>query len=155
MQHHHAAPAEGTETRDLINQYLKDMFFRILDIQANYVSIATQNKLSRTEMHSIEIIKELDDPIVTEVAEKLRVSKATASVSIERLVKKGFVKKHKFEHDKRKFYLELTETGDGCYDQHKAFHDQMVQALLTDFKIDEYPELLRGLKNLAQFFDQF
>lgn len=146
---------QETATRALINHFLKDIFFRVLDIQAKNVSIATEKRLSRTEMHAIEIIKDYDTPILTTVAERLRVSKATASVSIDRLVKKGFVSKKLFSEDKRKFSLALTDIGELCYQQHKAFHEKMVESVLTDFKLDEYPELMRGLENLATFFNSF
>ena len=102
----------------IINVFLKDIFYRVLDIQAKQVSMATEKKLSRTEMHAIEIVKDESAPILTDVAEKLRVTKATASVCIDRLVKKGFVSKQKLKNDARKFSLALTESGDACYDQH-------------------------------------
>ena len=143
------------ETRDLLNDYLKNIFYRILDIQAKQVSLAADNRLSRTEMHSIEIIKDAGEPILTDVAEVLRVSKATASVCIDRLVKKGFVTKNTCSDDKRKFTLSLTETGEATYEQHHLFHDKMVEAMIEDFKVEEYPELLRGLKNLAKFFNEY
>lgn len=146
---------EDIKTRNLLNDYLKSIFFRILDIQAKQVSLATHNRLSRTEMHSIEIIKDATDPILTDVAESLRVSKATASVCIDRLVKKGFVNKNIFTGDKRKFTLSLTTTGDTTYEQHRIFHDKMVDAMINDLGIEAYPELLRGLKNLADFFNEY
>ena len=146
---------QDSATRLLINQFLKDIFYRVLDIQAKQVSIATEKRLSRTEMHAIEIIRDTNTPILTTVAERLRVSKATASVSIDRLVKKGFVTKKLFSEDKRKYSLALTDIGELCYQQHNAFHEQMVEAVLTDFKLDDYPELLRGLGNLAAFFNRY
>jgi len=146
---------EKNQTKELINNYLKEIFYRVLDIQAKQVSIATEKRLSRTEMHSIEIIKDSGNPILTYVADKLRVSKATASVCIDRLVKKGFVLKKLFAGDRRKYSLELTDTGELCYSQHKEFHDKMVDALLYDFKLDEYPELLRGFRNMADFFNKY
>ena len=141
--------------RALINEFLKDIFYRVLDIQAKQVSIATEKRLSRTEMHAIEIIKDTPAPILTSVADQLRVSKATASVCIDRLVKKRFVTKNNFETDKRKYTLALTEIGEQCYQQHFAFHERMVDALLTGFKLSEYPELMRGLENLAHFFHSY
>jgi len=144
-----------TNTKTLVNYYLKEIFYRVLSIQEKHVSIATEKRLSRTEIHSIEIIKDAVNPILTHVAEELRVSKATASVCVERLVKKGFVSKKKLADDKRKHSLELTQTGELCYNQHQAFHEKMVDAILVDFKLDEYPELLRGFKNLAEFFRKY
>jgi len=142
-------------TKELINQYLKDIFYQVLSIQENHVSIAAKKRLSRTEMHSIEVIKDNASPILTHVAEALKISKATASVCIERLVRKGFVLKKKLISDRRKHSLELTDIGELCYTQHKEFHDKMVDSLLTDFKLDEYPELLRGLKNMSDFFKKY
>ncbi len=138
-----------------MNHFLKKLFFKVLAIQEENVSIATKNRLSRTEIHTIEIIQDSENPILTNVASELKISKATASVAVERLVKKGFVKKSKDTIDKRKSILVLTETGKICYDQHGKYHEQMVDALLNDFKIDEYPELLRGLSSLSEFLDTY
>ncbi len=146
---------ETDKIRELLNGYLKDIFYRILDIQAKQVSLASDKRLSRTELHSIEIIKDVPDPILTDVADKMHISKATASVCIDRLVKKGFVSKNVSSEDKRKSTLGLTQIGEDTYSQHKRFHDDMVEAVLTDFDISEYPELLRGLKNLADFFNSY
>jgi len=146
---------ETENIRELLNGYLKDIFYRVLDIQAKQVSLATKKRLSRTELHSIEIIEDVPEPILTDVADTLRVSKATASVCIDRLVQKGFVSKHVSSQDKRKFTLGLTPIGKETYNQHKEFHDNMVEALLKDFDIEEYPELLRGLKNLSDFFNSY
>ena len=146
---------ETEKIRDLLNGYLKDIFYRVLDIQAKQVSLASDKRLSRTELHSIEIIKDVSDPILTDVADKMHISKATASVCIDRLVKKGFVSKNVSSDDKRKFTLGLTQVGEATYNQHKCFHDDMVEAVLTDFDITEYPELLKGLKNLADFFNSY
>ncbi|MEX1307300.1 MAG: MarR family transcriptional regulator [Eubacteriales bacterium] len=146
---------ETDKIRDMLNEYLKDIFYRILDIQAKQVSKASGKRLSRTEMHSIEIIQDVEDAILTDVADKMRISKATASVSIDRLVKKGFVSKNISTKDKRKYTLNLTPVGEETYLQHKQFHDNMVNALLKDFEIADYPELLKGLKNLAGFFNSY
>jgi DNA-binding MarR family transcriptional regulator len=146
---------EKQETRKMMNHFLKKLFFKVLEIQEKNVSIATKNRLSRTEIHALEVIEETDNPILTTVANELNISKATASVSIERLVKKGFLKKHKDPIDKRKSYLALTESGKICYDQHAYYHEKMVDALVHDFKIEEYPELLKGLKNLSSFLDNY
>ncbi len=146
---------ETEQIRDVLNGYLKDIFFRVLDIQAKQVSIASKKRLSRTELHSIEIIKDVPDPILTDVADKLHISKATASVCIDRLVKKGFVSKNISKDDKRKSTLALTQIGEDTYHQHKEFHEKMVDSLLKDFDISEYPELLKGLKNLADFFNSY
>ena len=146
---------ETEKIRELLNEYLKNIFFRVLDIQAKQVSLASNKRLSRTELHSIEVIKDVPQPILTDVADKLQISKATASVCIDRLVKKGFVDKHISTEDKRKYSLGLTAVGEETYQQHKKFHDDMVDALVKNFEIEKYPDLLEGLKNLSDFFNSY
>jgi len=146
---------EKDNTRRLMNHFLKKLFFKILSIQEKNVSIASKNRLSRTEIHTIEVINDCDNPILTNVASQLDISKATASVAIERLVRKGFVEKTKDAIDKRKSILVLTETGKLCYDQHANYHEKMVDALIKNFDIESYPELLSGLESLSDFLDNY
>ena len=146
---------EKDSTRRLMNHFLKKLFFKVLSIQEKNVSIASKNRLSRTEIHTIEVVNDSDNPILTNVASELSISKATASVAVERLVKKGFIEKTKDVIDKRKSILVLTETGKQCYDQHGAYHEKMVDAMIHDFDIESYPELLRGLESLSDFLDNY
>jgi DNA-binding MarR family transcriptional regulator len=84
----------------------------------------------------------------------LGVTKATVSVSVNRLVKKGFLKKTKIEDDRRKSALQLTEKGEECCKKHKQFHDTMIDSMLKDFDIASQPELLKALQALLEFFER-
>jgi DNA-binding MarR family transcriptional regulator len=140
------------ETKTLLNKILKEMFFKILRIQERIVSKSAKGKLSRTEMHMLEAIEESENATLTNVANQLGITKATASVSAARLESKEYLEKVKSDIDKRVNYLMLTEKGRECCFNHKQFHDQMVQSLLKDFKISEYPEVLKSLRGLSEFF---
>jgi DNA-binding MarR family transcriptional regulator len=129
------------------------MFFKVLRLQERYVSSSSNDTLSRTEMHVLETIQEMPEATLTDIADQLGVSKATASVSIARLVEKNYLKKVKSPKDKRKSILELTEGGVFCCDKHQKFHDIMVKSLLREFNIAQYPEVLKSLQSLLAFFD--
>ena len=90
------------ETRALLNQVLKKMFYRVLRLQEKSVSRAASANLSRTEMHALEVIQDCPGATLTQIAEMLDVTKATVSVSVNRLVQKGFLKKTKMEDDRQK-----------------------------------------------------
>lgn len=142
------------EIKELLNYILKDLFYKVLRLQAKSVSKSTNNSINRTEMHVLENVQDTPNATVTDIAETLGISKATASVSITRLQEKRFLKKIKSEQDKRKSILVLTENGELCCKKHKQFHDTMVRSVLKEFKIEEYPQVIKSLQALADFFNK-
>ena len=143
------------EINQMSNEILKDLFYHIMTIQEKFVEKSSNIKLSRTEIHIIEIIGDIPGSILTDIANKLYVTKATASVSINRLVEKGLVERRPLESDKRKQGLVLTQDGKDCYNAHGAFHKQLIEALTKDFKLNEKQELVKGLKQMLEFFKEF
>jgi DNA-binding MarR family transcriptional regulator len=140
------------EIKSLLNKVLKELFFKILRIQEKIVSKSANGRLSRTEMHMLEEIEETENATLTNIAGKLGITKATASVSAARLESKEYIEKVKSDNDKRISYLTLTEKGRKCCSNHRQFHDRMVQSLLKDFNISEYPDVLKSLSGLSDFF---
>ncbi len=145
---------EQAHVEKILNQVLKDLFYKILRIQERDVAVASNSQLSRTEMHILEIVEDVPNVTLTQIAEKLGITKATASVTIARLEKKRYLEKVRLDEDKRKSLLKLTERGMVCYDKHRQFHDSMVQSLLYEFKIEEYPTVIKSLEALLQFFNK-
>lgn len=148
-----AAGISEQEIRVMLNQMLKDMFYRVLRLQEKSVSKSANDNLSRTEMHALENIQDSPGATLTQIAEMLGVTKATVSVSVSRLVKKGYLVKEKVDQDKRKSELKLTEKGEECCKKHKQFHDMLIESILREFDIASYPELIVSMKALLSFFN--
>ena len=142
------------EIRMLLNQLLKDMFYRILKLQEKSVSQSANDNLSRTEMHALENIQDSPGATLTQIADMLGVTKATVSVSVSRLVKKGYLVKTKVDQDKRKSVLQLTPKGEDCCKKHKQFHDMLIESILKEFDIAAYPDLLVSMEALLSFFNR-
>lgn len=140
------------EIKVLLNRILKELFYKILRLQEKVVSRNTNGAISRTEMHMLEAIEDSPMATLTNVAEELGITKATASVSAARLKKKNYIEKVKSDKDKRLNILQLTEKGQICSGKHRQFHEAMVESLLNDFKVAQYPEILVSLRNLSDFF---
>ncbi len=141
------------EIEVLLNQALKDMFYSVLRLQEQSVSKLANGNLSRTEMHTLEVVQDCPDTTLTQIAEVLNITKATASVSISRLVEKGFLLKARKSDDKRKQILQLTEDGAEACKKHKQFHDMLVYSIMREFNVAEYPEVLKSLQALVDFFN--
>lgn len=146
---------DNQEINQMTNEILKDLFYQIMTIQEKFVNKSSNIKLSRTEIHIIEIIGDIPNSILTDIANKLYITKATASVSINRLIKKGLVMRMPLDNDKRKHGLILTDQGSECYDSHAVFHKQLVDSLTNDFNLNEKQELLKGLRQMLEFFKEF
>ena len=142
------------EIRTLLNQVLRDLFYRILKLQEKSVSQSANDNLSRTEIHALENIQDSPGATLTQISDMLGVTKATVSVSVARLVKKGYLIKTKLDNDKRKSVLQLTDKGEFCCKKHRQFHDMMVESVLREFDIAAYPEVLRSMQALLNFFNR-
>lgn len=137
----------------LLNQALKDMFYSVLRLQEKSVSKLANGNLSRTEMHALEIVQDLPEATLTQIADILGITKATVSVSVNRLVEKGFLVKTRAENDGRKSILRLTDAGEVMCKKHTQFHDMLICAVLRDFQVAQYPEVLQSMQALVNFFN--
>jgi|APHig6443717497_1056834.scaffolds.fasta_scaffold145583_1 DNA-binding MarR family transcriptional regulator len=137
----------------LLNQALKDMFFSVLRLQEQSVSKLANGNLSRTEMHAMEIVQDIPEATLTQISDILGITKATLSVSVNRLVEKGFLEKQRSETDGRKNILRLTETGEVICKKHTQFHDMLIRSVMREFNVAEYPEVLKSMQALVNFFN--
>ena len=141
------------EIERLLNQALKDMFYSVLRLQEQSVSKLANGSLSRTEMHALEIVQETPEATLTQISDTLGITKATVSVSVNRLVEKGYLEKHRSEADARKNILLLTETGEVICKKHMQFHDMLIRSVMREFQVAEYPEVLKAMQALVNFFN--
>ena len=145
----------NNEINQMSNEILKELFHQIMTIQEKFVEDSSNLRLSRTEIHVVEIVGDKPGIILTDIANLMYITKATTSVSVNRLVEKGLLKRMPAEDDRRKYRLILTDEGKKCYDAHGEFHKQLVEALTNDFKLNEKQELVKGLKQMLEFFKEY
>lgn len=142
------------ETINEVNAYLVRIFNEIMQIEEDSLRMSTFANVSIKEMHTIEAIGLVENPTSTEVANKLGVTVGTLSVSIQNLVKKGFVERVSSPEDRRVVKLKLTKQGRLLYRLHHKFHMEMVRQTLNGLELDEAQALMKGLRNLNQFLDE-
>ena len=75
--------------KEVINELLVDVFNHILSIEAEVLKNRGV-KLSMTEVHVLEAIKNTEDPTMGNIANKLRITMGTLTTSINVLVRKKF-----------------------------------------------------------------
>jgi DNA-binding MarR family transcriptional regulator len=139
------------KAKALINELLVEVFNHILSIEEDILE-SKGVKLSMNEIHILEAIRNSDEPIMTNLAKKLRITTGTLTASIDRLVHKKFVVRYQEETDRRKVLVKLTEHADGVLKIHDDFHNEMIEAMFEDMKIDEDEVLLKSLENIVIYF---
>ena len=92
-------------------------------------------ELTATQLNYLEIIGELHNPTLTELASAMKLTKPSVTIIIDRLVAKGFVRKVQSDSDKRSSHLHLTELGEHVNKRHDYAHDYMID--LIEKKLDK------------------
>ncbi|HOI47035.1 MAG TPA: MarR family transcriptional regulator [Bacilli bacterium] len=139
------------KAKALINELLVEVFNHILSIEEDILE-SKGIKLSMNEIHILEAIRNSDEPIMTNLAKKLRITTGTLTASIDRLVNKKYVVRYQEETDRRKVLVKLTELADDVLKVHDDFHNEMIDAMFEDMKIDEDEVLLKSLENIVIYF---
>ena len=140
---------------ETVNDYLVSVFNDILTIEESELKKSQFNDLSITEMHTIEAIVMYKKKTSSEVAKELSITVGTLTVAINNLVKKGYVERLRSEDDRRVVKLGLTKKGKLLFRVHQHFHREMVKNILKGMEQEEEQALLRALKNLHDFLQEY
>lgn len=137
--------------KELINELLVEVFNQILNIEADVLK-EKGVKLSMTEIHVLEAIRNTDVPTMGNIAHRLRITLGTLTTSVNVLVKKEFVTRYREEHDRRKVYLKLNRSAKEALKVHDSFHEDMISSIMDDLKLDEDKVLIKSLENITDYF---
>lgn len=140
---------------ETVNDYLVSVFNDILTIEESELRKSQFNDLSIKEMHTIEAIGMYKKKTSSEVAKELSITVGTLTVAINNLVKKGYVERLRSEDDRRVVKLGLTKKGKLLYRVHQHFHRQMVKNVLNGMEKPEEQALLKALKNLHDYLQEY
>lgn len=140
-----------SKTKDLVNELLVEVFNHILSIEEKTLK-NSGIELSMTEIHVLEAIKETNPPTMSNIAQKLRVTVGTLTTSVATLVKKDYVLRKRGVEDKRVVFIELTEDALNVLKIHDNFHDEMIESVFKDLKIEEDEVLIKSLEKVNEYF---
>lgn len=92
--------------------------------------------LTLNEYHTINVLGERLLSM-NELADDLAITMGTATVAIENLVKKNFVKRERSQEDRRKVFVSLTKKGFLALENHRKFHKKIINLITKDLNLDE------------------
>jgi len=139
------------EARAVVNELLVDIFNRILAIEEE--SLKERGvKLSMSEIHVLEAITKTEEPTMTNVANKLGITVGSLTVSVNTLYQKGFVSRDRDPEDRRKVIIGILSKAEDVLEKHNEFHNEMINSIFNDLKVEEDELLISSLRKLSSYF---
>lgn len=91
---------------------------------------------------------------MSEIANYLGVSFGTPTVTIDRLITKGYVTRHRDENDRRQVFVQLSEKGIHAYTQAVRLKNEAAERIFGILSPKEREVLIEALSKLNSNFDE-
>lgn len=134
-----------------INDILGNLFQMVLKLEEEAVKESTSADLSITEIHTLVAVGTGRARTMTHVANILGIRVSTLTAAINKLVKKGYVKRRRDDEDRRIVKIQLTEKGVLAVTAHEDFHEAMVSEAIASVPAAELLRFISSLDNINQF----
>lgn len=136
-----------------INDALYHAYYGIQRIEEEELKKSRFNDLTPKELHALDAITMYEHPTTSQVAEKLHLTRATMTVTVDRLVRKGYVERIRGQQDRRVVHLKLTMRGRVVCRAYHAYHNRMVKSFLQNLDENELQNIYHAFKNLDEFLN--
>ncbi len=135
-----------------LNELLVEIYRNIQILEESELKKSRLN-LSIGEIHMIELIAKAGGGMtVTEIANKLKVTRPSVTVAVNKLVQKGYCEKQRREDDGRAVAVALTKAGRKVEAFHARCHRNMIREVSDDLTENEKAELLRTMSRINTYF---
>lgn len=143
------------EINVVLNELLVKLFRSINAIEEQAIKAEGFPEVTTNDMHVIEAIGTGEAKNMTSVAKSLAVTTGTLTIAVNSLVKKGFVERSRSEADRRVVLISLTEKGKTAHEQHRKFHEKMIDSIIEELSEEDQVVLQKALSNMNRFFKEY
>ena len=133
---------------------LVKLFNDILDYEESVLRASEFKDLTNNDRHVIRDIGMNEKKNMSMIAKELAVTIGTLTISINSLVRKGYVIKERSEKDKRVVFVNLSSKGKAAFSRNEELYDQMVNSMLEDLEDNEMDILMRSLLKVNRCIKQ-
>ena len=133
---------------------LVKLFNDILDYEESVLRASEFKDLTNNDIHVISAIGMNCKKNMSMIAKELAVTIGTLTISINSLVRKGYVIKERSEKDKRVVFVNLSSKGEAAFSRNEELYDQMVNSMLEDLEDNEMDILMKSLLKVNRCIKQ-
>jgi MarR family 2-MHQ and catechol resistance regulon transcriptional repressor len=109
--------------------------------------------LSPSEFMVLEVLYSKGRVPLQQIGEKILVTSGSVTYNIDKLEKKGFLKRVPCAEDRRVIFAEMTPTGKELFDQIFPEHRAVVHTVMTGLTLNEKEQAMELLKKLGKGVD--
>jgi DNA-binding MarR family transcriptional regulator len=124
---------------------------RATDLHSKYLSKTVG--ITAPQLLVLQSLRDFGDLPVGELAGKVSLSQATVTSIVDRLEKKGIVRRERSQEDKRKVFVQLTEDGVKIIKDAPAPLQESFVRQFSDLHEWEQTSIISSLQRLAQMMD--
>lgn len=133
---------------------LVKLFNDILDYEESVLRASEFKDLTNNDIHVIRAIGMNEKKNMSMIAKELAVTIGTLTISINSLVRKGYVIKERSDKDKRVVFVNLSSKGEAAFSRNEELYDQMVNSMLEDLEDNEMDILMKSLLKVNRCIKQ-
>ena len=130
---------------------LVKLFNDILEYQESALSTTEFKDLTNNDIHVISAIGLNTKKSMSMIAKELTVTFGTLTISMNSLVRKGYVVKERSEKDKRVVLVNLSQKGERAFLKYEEFNDEMVKSMLENMGDVEMDTLMSALVKINRW----
>lgn len=140
-----------------IDELLTKVYRSIMKVEEQMLFELSGGKLTLSEIHLLESIGKQQGTVasITGLAQDLEITLPSVTATVQRLERKGYVRRDRSSEDARRVHVELTDSGRRAEIAHRYFHRKMVRDLIREFDEEEKAAILRGLEKMNVFMRQY
>jgi DNA-binding MarR family transcriptional regulator len=112
------------------------------------------SKLTIHQFHYIDAIYELGEPTISEIAERLNITKASVTIGVNKLIQMGYALKTQSSQDKRVFHVSLTDSGVRLIEAKYRTLREYGEFIRSALNEDEARQFEATLAKLVRLFEQ-
>ena len=140
------------DINQVLNELLVSLFKDINEIEEKAIQTEDFLGITTNDVHVMEAIGTGTAKNMSTVARALGVTMGTLTISVNSLVKKGYVQRIRSDEDRRVVLVSLTDRGRQAHEHHRIFHEKMITEIVKDLTSEEKEVLSKSLHKLIGFF---
>lgn len=135
-----------------LSEVLVKLFRNINAMEEQEIRTQMNKDITINDIRVIETIGIGEKKNMTTVAKALHVTTGTLTISMNGLVKKGYVERIRSEEDRRVVLVSLTEKGRQAFLHRRRFLEQLTDAIVEQLSKEEKLVLEKALGNINRLF---
>jgi DNA-binding MarR family transcriptional regulator len=128
---------------------IHEIYSNLMLYEIEHLKHGIMKNITFHEIHTIEIIGQMGETSMRELAQKANVKQSTMTVMVDKLIKKGLVQRFQRDDDRRMVMVRLTKSGKAAHGEHRKVHHAITKMWLEILEKKERDDLLHIMEKIA------